>query len=284
MKTYIIIPAFNEAQIIGKCLQSLIDQTHKANKIVVVDDGSTDHTPKIVTEFALKHPEVSLVKKKSESNGLHLPGGKVVHAFNEGLASLDEDYEVVCKFDADLIFPKNYLEVITKHFQEDSQIGMAGGFCIIEKQGEWLVENLTGKDHIRGALKAYRKACFININGLKPAMGWDTLDELLAQYYGWKIKTDQSLLVKHLKPTGKNYNKSSKYKQGEAFYRLRYGFIISLIASAKIAYKKGEISFFWNCMQGFFNAKKEKRPYLVSDKEGRFIRHLRWKKMRSKVF
>ncbi|MGM0933450.1 MAG: glycosyltransferase family 2 protein [Bacteroidota bacterium] len=284
MKIYIIIPAYNEAGFIGETLQSLIDQTSKANRIVVVDDGSADRTPNIVAEFASKYPEISLIKNPSDREKIHLPGSKVINAFNKGLESLDEDYELICKFDADLIFPKNYLEVITKHFQEDPKIGMVGGFCVIEKHGEWILENLTGKDHIRGALKTYRKACFKDLDGLKPAMGWDTLDELLAQYYGWKIKTDDSLLVKHLKPTGKNYNKSSKYKQGEAFYRLRYGFIISVIASAKLALKKGELSFFSDYMQGFFKAKKEKRPFLVNEEEGSFIRKLRWEKMRSKLF
>ena len=31
-------------------------------------------------------------------------------------------------------------------------------------------------------------------------MGWDTVDELLAKYYGWQILTDKTLKVKHLKP------------------------------------------------------------------------------------
>jgi hypothetical protein len=36
--------------------------------------------------------------------------------------------------------------------------------------------------------------------GLKAAMGWDTVDELLSTFYGWKVVTDR-LIVKHLKPT-----------------------------------------------------------------------------------
>jgi hypothetical protein len=77
---------------------------------------------------------------------------------------------------------------------------MAGGFAYIEKNGEWILENLTDKDHIRGAFKAYRKACFKQMGGLKAAMGWDTVDELLSTFYGWKV-TDDTLIVKHLKPT-----------------------------------------------------------------------------------
>ncbi|PKD16472.1 glycosyl transferase family 2 [Salegentibacter salinarum] len=282
MKINIIIPAYNEAEFIGETLQSLINQSFQAEKIVVVDDGSSDATPDIVTRFAAKHPEISLVKNTSE--GIHLPGSKVINAFNTGLDSLDDSFDIICKFDADLIFPKDYLEKIMLHFEENSKIGMLGGFCEIQKKGEWILENLTGKDHIRGALKAYRKSCFKDIGGLKPAMGWDTVDELLAQYHGWEIKTDDSLRVKHLKPTGKNYSKTSKYKQGTAFYRLRYGIVISVIASAKLAFNKRDLGYFWDCIIGFLRAKNEKRPYLVNKDEGRFIRNLRWKKMQKKLF
>jgi hypothetical protein len=55
------------------------------------------------------------------------------------------------------------------------------------------------------------------MGGLKAAMGWDTVDELLSTFYGWKVVTDDRLIVKHLKPTGANYNKTARYKQGEAF-------------------------------------------------------------------
>ncbi|OEY72901.1 glycosyltransferase [Salegentibacter salarius] len=282
MKTYIIIPAYNEAEFIGETLQSLIGQSKPADKIVVVDDGSTDSTPEIVSEFIEKHPEISLIKNASK--GKHLPGSKVVNAFNLGFKTLHDDFDIICKFDADLIFPKNYLEKISLHFDQNLKTGMVGGFCEIQKNGDWILENLTGKDHIRGALKAYRKACFKDIGGLKPAMGWDTVDELLAQYHGWEIKTDITLRVKHLKPTGNNYNKNSKYKQGAAFYRLRYGFVISVIASAKLAFKKKNLGFLWDCIIGFLRAKNEKRPFLVDQEEGRFIRNLRWKKMQQKLF
>lgn len=282
MKIYIIIPAYNEAEFIGATLQSLIDQNLKADKIVVVDDGSTDATSNIVAKFSQNHPKISLVKNISD--GIHLPGSKVIKAFNKGLESLDDSFDIICKFDADLIFPKDYLEQISLHFKQNPKIGMAGGFCEIQKNGKWELENLTGKDHIRGALKAYRKACFKDIGGLKPAMGWDTVDELLAQYHAWEIKTDESLKVKHLKPTGKSYDKTSKYKQGAAFYRLRYGFTITAIASAKLALKKQDFGFFQDCIIGFLSARNEKRPYLVNEDEGRFIRNLRWKKMREKLF
>lgn len=282
MNIYIVIPAHNEAGYIEKTLLSLAAQSLQPKKLIVVDDQSSDHTAELVTNLSKRYPFISLVK--NTSSDAHLPGSKVVKAFNEGLKVLDDNYDILCKFDADLVFPENYLERITRHFDSDPRIGMAGGFCHIQRKEKWILEDLTNKDHLRGALKAYRKECFLEIGGLKPSMGWDTVDELLALYHGWSIKTDPSLAVKHLRPTGFTYNKKAKLKQGQAFYKLRYGFFISFIASAKLAAKKGDPRLFRDYIQGFFHAKRTAMPFLVSKKEGAFIRRLRYKKMWSKIF
>jgi glycosyltransferase involved in cell wall biosynthesis len=233
---YIVIPAHNEEDYIGKTLESLVTQTLLPKKVVVVNDNSSDNTQSIAEDYASKHHWITVLN--STSSDTHLPGSKIIHAFNKGLKSLDTNYHIICKFDADLIFPDNYLEHIVNHFKANKKLGMASGFCYIEKGTDWILENLTNKDHIRGALKAYRKDCFEQIGQLKPSMGWDTVDELLAKYHGWEILTDKSLHVKHLKPTGQSYNKASKYLQGEAMYKMRYGFWITFISALKLAYKK----------------------------------------------
>jgi glycosyltransferase involved in cell wall biosynthesis len=277
---YIIIPAHNEEDYIGKTLDSLVKQTLLPKKVVVVNDHSSDNTQSIVEDYSSKHPWISLLKSKSSDK--HLPGSKIINAFNKGLASLDDDYDIICKFDADLIFPENYLEQLANHFNSNKNLGMASGFCYIEKQNKWILENLTNKDHIRGALKAYKKDCFKQIGQLKPSMGWDTVDELLAKYNGWEILTDETLHVKHLKPTGQSYNKASKYLQGEAMYKMRYGFWITLISALKLASKKGSFKLFKDYMSGYFRAKSHQLEFLVSNEEGQFIRDLRWDGIKEK--
>jgi hypothetical protein len=54
-------------------------------------------------------------------------------------------------------------------------------------------------------------------------MEWDTVDELLCKFYNWKVITDDSLIVKHLKPTGANHNKT-RYKQVKP---LHLGYVFS---------------------------------------------------------
>ena len=282
MNYQIIIPAHNEAQFIGLTLDSLVNQTILASKIIVVDDHSTDTTAEIVKSFTEKYNFIHLIEKKSEA--VHLPGSKVIQAFHEGEKHLDINYDIVVKADADLIFPPHYFETIIQHFESDNTVGMAGGFAYIERNGTWILENLTDKDHIRGAFKAYRKATFQQIGGLKAAMGWDTVDELLCKYYNWKVVTNPNLHVKHLKPTGANYNKASRYKQGEAFYSLGYGFLITAIASLKLALRKGKPLLFLDYIKGFWKAKKSKKELYVTSDQAQIIRNYRWKKMKKKIF
>jgi glycosyltransferase involved in cell wall biosynthesis len=282
MNYYIVIPAHNEEAFIALTLDSLISQTILPKKLVIVNDNSTDKTAEIVTAYAKAFPFISLVNKTSSA--IHLPGSKVIQAFHKGFETLDEAYDVIVKLDADLILPNNYFETILTIFANDASIGMAGGFAYIEKNGAWILENLTDKDHIRGAFKAYRKACFQQIGNLKPAMGWDTVDELLSKFYGWKVVTDASLIVKHLKPTGANYNKTARYKQGEAFYTLGYGFLITSIASAKLAMMKKQPLLFLDYINGFWKAKAAKTPLLVTPEQAKFVRKYRLKKMKEKIF
>jgi glycosyltransferase involved in cell wall biosynthesis len=283
MKYQIVIPSHNEESFIALTLQSLVDQTVLPTNIMVVNDNSTDQSQKIIDSFCFQYPDI-ISSVSTQSEAIHMPGSKVINAFNFGLKFINPDFDFIVKADADLIFPPNYFETIISHFQSNPKIGMAGGFCYIEKNGDWILENLTDKDHIRGALKAYRKETFQQIGGLKPAMGWDTVDELLCKYYDWKIVTDSSLHVKHLKPTGANYNKTARYKQGEAFYTLGYGFWITAIASAKLAMMKKKPLLFFDYIKGFWKAKRAKTSLLVTKEQAKFIQNYRLQKMKEKLF
>ena len=124
MNYYIVIPSHNEEKYISLTLQSIIEQTVLPKKVVVVNDNSTDKTEEIVLAFAEKKTWVTLVNNASDA--IHLPGSKVIQAFQKGLETLDENYDFIVKADADLIFPSNYFETIISHFESDDKIGMAG--------------------------------------------------------------------------------------------------------------------------------------------------------------
>lgn len=283
MKYYIVIPAHNEALFLAATLQSVVEQTLLPKQLVVVNDHSTDQTENIIDRFVSKHPFIS--KVNTSSSTAHMPGSKVINAFKKGLAILDGDYDFLVKLDADIILPPTYFEKISKIFRNNPKVGLAGGFIYEkDKNGNWALNHPMGKDHVRGAFKAYTKNCFLAIGGLKNAMGWDTVDELLAQYNSFDIYTDNTLAIKHLRPLGNAYDPKARLLQGKAMYTMRYGFLISLIASIKMAAKHKRPKVLRDNLKGFFKAKKERIPFLVNSEEGKFIRQLRWKNIRAKLF
>lgn len=282
MNYYIVIPAHNEETFLAKTLQSVTLQTLQPKKVIIVNDNSTDSTENIIDQFVHNH---SIFEKLNISSSQdHMPGSKVINAFNKGIKLLDGAFDFIVKLDADLILPSNYFEKIALVFKNNPTVGLTGGFVHEENSnGNWELNHPMNKNHVRGAFKAYSKDCFKAIGGLKCAMGWDTVDELLIRYHGYDLKTIDSLKVKHLRPTGKAYNAKSKLLQGKAMYAMDYGFLLTLVASFKMAFKQKRILAFYHNMKGFIKARKKRLPKMVTKDEGYFIRNLRWKGIKRKL-
>ena len=274
MNFYIVIPAHNEEENIAQTLHSIVNQKLKPKKLVVVNDNSTDNTGEIINDFTKRFDWIQKVENKSSN--AHVPGAKIINAFYAGYEVLDDHYDVLCKFDADLIFEPDYLLSLKVNFEKNSHLGMVAGVCYVKKENDWVLENLNRNDQIRGGLKAYRKDCFLQIGKLRRAIGWDTLDELLAQYYQWEILVDDTLKVKHLKPTGLNYSPGAAILQGEATYRMRLGWVLTLIIGLKRGLVTQSFRIFWSYIKGYSIAKKNKIPFTVDKPQGKYLRAYRW--------
>ena len=282
LKYSVIIPAHNEEQFLELTLNSLLAQSILPEEIIIVDDNSTDHTPDLLRRIEAKEQAIKTVTRRSANQ--HLPGSKVVATFQEGFKHLTKAYDVIVKLDADLILPPTYFEKVLRVFQNHPEAGIVGGFAWEEEaDGSWKLNHPMNSDHVRGAFKSYSKACYERIGGLRTAMGWDTVDELLARYHGFEVITLPELQVKHLRPTGKSYNRKAKLLQGEAMYLMRYGWLLAAIASLKMALKQRKPQLFLHNMQGFWAARKKSLPPVVNREEGHFIRSFRWKGIRSKL-
>lgn len=293
MKFLIIIPTHNEEKNILFCLESLKNQTFRDYKIVVVNDGSTDQTQNIVNEFAAAHPDFEIKNlEKSE----HQPGAKVVRTFNKGLEMVDlKDFDIICKFDADIIFPENYLKKIHDVYEKNPKAGMVSGIVKIKKnifeknlasnfsdeKGQWTFENISSKNHVRGPIKSYRKECFLDMNGLRPVLGWDNIDVMLAKKHGWEVITIKDLWVKHLRPTAYKYKTQKAEKLGEYFYNIGLSLPLAVISSGKSSLKNRSIAEFLLTMKSFLIQKGERN---LSKEEIKYIRNLRWSQIFKKKF
>ncbi len=300
MKFLIIIPAHNEEENILPCLESLKNQTFQDFKCVIVNDGSTDKTQEIVEKFLENNLKFRIYNLKLSQ---HEPGAKVVRTFDKGLETENlEEYDVVCKFDADIIFPENYLEKINEVYEKNPKAGMVSGLVYIKKgfdsaqpdkkdfttsqlhdftnQNEWTFENLSSKNHVRGPIKSYRKELFLKMKGLRAVLGWDNIDVMLCKMHGFETVTLQELWVKHLRPTAYNYKSQKAQKLGEYFYNIGLNFPLAAISSAKSSLKNKSVSEFFITMKSFL---KQKNPRVLSQEEIAFIRNLRWNEMFKKI-
>ncbi len=300
MKFLIIIPAHNEEKNILLCLESLKNQTFQDFKCVIVNDGSTDKTQEIVEKFLENNLKFRIYNLKLSK---HEPGAKVVRTFNKGLETENlENFDVVCKFDADIIFPENYLEKINEVYEKNPKAGMVSGLVYIKKgfdsaqpdkndfttsqlhdftnQNDWIFENLSSKNHVRGPIKSYRKELYLKMKGLRAVLGWDNIDVMLCKMHGFETVTLQELWVKHLRPTAYKYKSQKAQKLGEYFYNIGLNFPLAAISSAKSSLKNKSISEFFITMKSFL---KQKNPRVLSQEEIVFIRNLRWNEMFKKI-
>ena len=295
MKFLIIIPAHNEENNISFCLESLKKQNFQDFVCMIVNDGSTDRTAEIINNFKNQDSRFRVLDLETSE---HSPGAKVVRTFDKGLQALDwKDFDVVCKYDADIVFPTNYLEKINQTFETNPKAGIVSGLVYIKKyksnseiknlrnpnenwldfsnkNGEWVFENLSSKNHVRGPIKAYRKECFEDINGLRAVLGWDNLDILLAKKHGWDVVTIKDLWVKYLRPTAYKYESQKAEKLGQYFYNIGLSLPLAIISSAKSSFKNRSAKEFFITINSFL---KQKERQNLSTEEIKFIRNLRWK-------
>lgn len=280
MRFLIIIPAHNEESNLPFTLDSLQQQSFKDFKAVIVNDGSTDNTSEVIRKYTDQDSRFETVNLQKS---LHQPGSKVVNAFKKGLETQDVNmFDVICKFDSDVIFPENYLEKVEEAFCDHPEYGLVGGLLYVEKNGDWVYEGNSNKHHVRGPVKAYRKESFIQMNGIRETLGWDNIDAILLQNLGWKEVVIPELHVHLIKVKGTDYTIKPAEYYGKYFYFLGLNRFLAYIASFKEAAKSKSVSFFFKIIGSYENCRSKKLELKISEQERKVINRQRWEMLKQK--
>jgi poly-beta-1,6-N-acetyl-D-glucosamine synthase len=223
MKYVVITPVRDEARHIEQTLSSMTRQTTVPVEWIIVDDGSTDGTSEILDRWSAENPFIKVIH--NTNRGYRASGSGVMEAFYIGYDRIaSPDWGFLVKLDGDLLFQPDYFEKCIARFDADPKIGIGGGIVCIPKNGTVEVEE-PGEPpfHVRGATKIYRRECWDMIHPLIKAPGWDTIDEVKANYHGWKTKTFSDINLIQLKPTGTADGKwKDFYKNGVSDYICGY--------------------------------------------------------------
>lgn len=223
-RRYIIItPVRDEAPHIEKTIDAVMSQTVRPTKWIVVDDGSTDGTSEILDSHAARTRWMSVVHRPNR--GRRINGGGVMEAFAAGYAAMDTgEWDYLIKLDGDLSFAPDYFQRCLERFDAEPKLGIGGGTVCRLSNGKLQVDS-TGDPpfHVRGATKIYRRACWAVVSPLVRDAGWDTLDEVTANFHGWTTRTFAELTLIQQKPTGAADGAwRNAFKNGRANYICGY--------------------------------------------------------------
>jgi poly-beta-1,6-N-acetyl-D-glucosamine synthase len=191
MRIIAIVPFLNEERFLPRFLASLADQTRRPDRVILVDDGSTDASGLIADEFAAQHPfALSWSRPPRPPRRDRLATADELKAFLWALDRYREPWDVLAKLDGDLELNRGTIGELERQLTLDAGLGIAGSYLTeVDPSSGALQRLVIGSDHVHGATKFYRRECWEQIAPLATIIGWDTLDEVKARMFGWRTKS-----------------------------------------------------------------------------------------------
>jgi poly-beta-1,6-N-acetyl-D-glucosamine synthase len=222
LPAYVLItPARNEGAFIEKMIESVIHQTFLPLKWVIVDDGSTDQTPEIVTRYLGRYPWLEMVQMPQRRDRSF--AGKV-EAFNAGYERVNGlGYDIIGNLDADISFEKDHFEFLAGKFSGDPTLGVAG--TVFKEEGySSESDSFEGRRHVPGQCQLFRRQCWEEIGGYIPhrAGGIDWMAVTTARMIGWKTESFREKSFFHYRHLGTAERGvlASSFSYGEKDYYL----------------------------------------------------------------
>jgi len=215
----LVTPARNEARFLGLTIASVIAQTIRPLKWIIVSDGSTDGTDEIVRSASAVHPWIELVVRPPRQER-HFAGK--VHAFNAGYARLaGVPYDIVGSMDADISFGSDYFEFLLGRLADDPALGLVGTPFRDDFTYDYRFVSI---EHVSGACQLFRRECFEDIGGYVPVRrgGVDHIAVITARMKGWKTRTFTDRICLHHRPIGSAIHGGlrARFRDGMSDYAL----------------------------------------------------------------
>lgn len=278
---YILIsPCRNEAEYMRQTLDSVIAQSVLPAKWVIVDDGSTDATPEILTEYTTKHDWIHVVRR--DDRGARSVGPGVIEAFYAGYETIDEgEYDYLCKLDLDLRLPEKYFEILISKMERDPKLGTCSGKAYMEMHDGTLVSERIGDEMSVGASKFYRKDCFQDIGGFERQVMWDGIDCHKCRMKGWVACSwdEVELQFVHLRPMGASQDNIlvGRVRWGYGQYFMGTGSLYMLATASyrmtRQPYIVGGLAMIW----GYFRSALQREERFDDPAFRAFLRSYQWR-------
>jgi biofilm PGA synthesis N-glycosyltransferase PgaC len=278
-KYLLISPCRDEAEYMRETLDSVINQSIRPAKWIIVDDGSTDDTPRILAKYAESHNWIEVVTRTDRGRRAVGPG--VIESFYAGYGAINpDDYDYLCKLDLDLRLPPSYFEILMAKMAADPRIATCSGKAYIEQDGK-LVAERHGDDTSLGMTKFYRVPCFKAIGGFVREVMWDGIDCHRCRMNRWIACSwdEPELRFVHLRPMGSSQQSiySGRMRHGYGQYFMGTGFLFMAASAAhrmnQPPYVLGSLAMVWGWLKSAITG----RPRYEDAEFRAFLRHYQWR-------
>lgn len=216
MRLVACVGFLNEESYLPAFLETLAAQTRLPDRLLLVDDGSTDRSPEIVREFVEQHEWARVLTRPARPPERdRLAQAHEYKAFLWAAGQIHEPHDVVAKMDADLRLNPHLIERVMAAFETEARLGIAGGRLCVETKAGGLRRERSPADHVRGPNKFYRRECLDQIMPVPPIAGWEAIDEAKAHMDGWETRTidlpgEDTI---HVRPTGAHDGRLRGYRR-----------------------------------------------------------------------
>lgn len=279
-RRYVLIsPCRNEADYMRQTLDSVVAQTLRPALWVIVDDGSTDETPRILDEYRQRHAWIRVARR--DDRGYRAVGPGVIDAFYAGYRTIDpREFDYLCKLDLDLRLPPGYFERLIEHMEADPLIATCSGKSYIEENGQ-LVSERHGDETSLGMTKFYRTERFQAIGGFVREVMWDGIDCHRCRMHGWKALSwdEPALRFVHLRPMGSSqvgiYTGRMRHGYGQYFMGsgLPWMLATAVYRIPEKPYVLGGLAILW----GWLKSALQGKPRYADAEFRAFLRRYQWR-------
>ena len=234
IKIGVFIPARNEEKYLPKTLESLVTQDLNPERIIVINDGSSDKTKDVALKYDCE--VIDLEDDKLEGQG----GPKMTRLHELALSQFEDNYDYILQLDADHIIPKNYISYLVSEMEKNPKIVISG--C--------LIDGVRSKEPMgSGRLVRFDFHKRIGIKR-KVKHGLDTYPVLKAKQLGYECKIFE-IDTKMQRKQGVTYSKENYIAVGKTCKALGYHPKAAIFLFFKRAISQKKIRIFIWQLRGF---------------------------------
>lgn len=189
----------NEEKTIRNCVRSVLGQTIPPVAYVVVDDGSTDNTPRILEACKPQIDVISLEAGRAKTRGNHLRNLFLLAV--RCASELVPDWSIMLSVDADEVLFPDYVERLIRRMKDDPKLGMTSGIPLSRTVGGYRKIHRASNNVWNGA-RLYRRECWEDIKEIPSVQGWDMWVQFEANRLGWRTRPFDGINFLEERPWG----------------------------------------------------------------------------------